>query len=110
VNVAASGGCGAHRVSEDAREPVDRRCLDNRLEPEFDGDKRRPGTLARWRVRRTKFEFYRDLVYILVVLGNTDSGNEAIAAHVRTFTAVACAGRDLRPNNSFCRLLRTDLR
>jgi hypothetical protein len=42
-----------------------------------------------------KVEFYRDLGYILVVLGNTDSGNEAIATHVRTFTAVACAGRDL---------------
>ena len=28
-------------------------------------------------------EFYPDLSYVLVVLGNTDSGTEAIAAHVR---------------------------
>jgi CubicO group peptidase (beta-lactamase class C family) len=28
-------------------------------------------------------EFYPDLGYVLVVLGNTDSGTEAIAAHVR---------------------------
>jgi hypothetical protein len=42
-----------------------------------------------------KVEFYPDLGYILVVLGNTDSGNEAIVTHVRTFTAVAYAGRDL---------------
>jgi CubicO group peptidase (beta-lactamase class C family) len=29
-------------------------------------------------------EFYPDLGYVLIVLGNTDSGAEAIAAHVRT--------------------------
>ena len=29
-------------------------------------------------------EFYPDLGYILVVLGNTDSGNEGIATHVRS--------------------------
>ena len=28
-------------------------------------------------------EFYPDLGYVMVVLGNTDSGTEAIAAHVR---------------------------
>ena len=28
-------------------------------------------------------EFYPDLGYVLVVLGNTDSGTEAIAAHAR---------------------------
>ena len=28
-------------------------------------------------------EFYPDLGYVLVVLGNTDSGTEEIAAHVR---------------------------
>ena len=28
-------------------------------------------------------EFYPDLGYVLVVLGNTESGTEAIAAHVR---------------------------
>jgi hypothetical protein len=28
-------------------------------------------------------EFYPDLGYVLVILGNTDSGTEAIAAHVR---------------------------
>jgi hypothetical protein len=28
-------------------------------------------------------EFYPDLEYVLVVLGNTDSGTDAIAAHVR---------------------------
>ena len=42
-----------------------------------------------------KVEFYPDLGYILVVLGNTDSGNKAMVTHVRTFTAVACASRDL---------------
>ena len=31
-----------------------------------------------------KVEFYSDLGYILGVLGNTDSGNEAIATHVRS--------------------------
>ena len=35
-------------------------------------------------------EFYPDLGYVLVVLGNTDSGTEAIAAHVRALlTSVA---------------------
>jgi D-alanyl-D-alanine carboxypeptidase len=29
-------------------------------------------------------EFYPDLGYVLVVLGNTDGGTEAIAAHVRS--------------------------
>ena len=32
-------------------------------------------------------EFYPDLGYVLVVLGNTDSGTEAIAAHVRGLLA-----------------------
>ena len=29
-------------------------------------------------------EFYPDLGYVVVVLGNTDGGTQAIAAHVRT--------------------------
>ncbi len=29
-------------------------------------------------------EFYPDLGYVLIILGNTDSGTEAIAAHVRS--------------------------
>jgi CubicO group peptidase (beta-lactamase class C family) len=34
-------------------------------------------------------EFYPDLGYVLVVLGNTDSGTEAIAAHVRALLTSA---------------------
>jgi CubicO group peptidase (beta-lactamase class C family) len=30
-----------------------------------------------------QFEFYPELGYVLVVLGNTDGGAEAVAAHVR---------------------------
>ena len=84
MNVAASGGCGAHRVSEDALEPVDRRCLEKRLEPEFDGRQATAGHVGSMVGSSTKVEFYPDLGYILVVLGNTDSGNEAVATHVRS--------------------------
>ncbi len=36
-------------------------------------------------------EFYPDLGYVLVVLGNTDSGTEAIAAHVRALLTSAAS-------------------
>ena len=39
-----------------------------------------PGALAG---SSNQVEFYPDLGYVLVVLGNTDSGTEAIAARVR---------------------------
>jgi hypothetical protein len=34
-------------------------------------------------------EFYPDLGYVLVILGNTDSGTEAIAAHARALLTSA---------------------
>jgi CubicO group peptidase (beta-lactamase class C family) len=36
-------------------------------------------------------DFYPDLGYVLVVLGNTDSGTEAIAAHVRGLLTATAA-------------------